>query len=386
MAPERPSPRTRLIWAGRPSAPGDPLNVPIVGASAYSGGGERGYARAHGTPTWDALEDVVGEIEGGAAVAFASGMAAIAAVLDTVPVGSVVVAPVGCYHGTEDLLRSGSATGRFTVRRLEPTDTRAWVAAASDSALLWLESPTNPLLEIMDLPAILAAARRAPACRAVVDNTFATPLGQTPLALGADIVVHSATKYLGGHSDLLLGVAVAAGPLDAQAVRDARTRLGSTPGMLEAYLATRGLRTLALRVDAATANAAVLARRLADHPAVTAVRYPGLPGDPGHRLASSFMSGFGAMVSFDVAGGAPAADAVCGAARLIRQATSLGSVESTMERRGAVPGQDHLPPGLIRLSVGCEDVEDLWRDLAGALAVIDGRGRPAAGYGEPDRR
>ena len=140
------------------------------------------------------------------------------------------------------------------------------------------------------------------------------------------------------------------------------------------------------RVDAATANAAVLARRLADHPAVTAVRYPGLPGDPGHRLASSFMSGFGAMVSFDVAGGAPAADAVCGAARLIRQATSLGSVESRMERRGAVPGQDHLPPGLIRLSVGCEDVEDLWRDLAGALAVIDGRGRPAAGYGEPDRR
>jgi cystathionine gamma-synthase len=359
------SARTRLITAGRPSAAGHSLNTPIVGVSAYAHGGDRIYARADGTPTWDALEEVIGSVEGGTAVAFASGMAAIAAVLDTVPPQARIAAPLGCYHGTLELLRSGDRVGRWTTTWLPPTDTDAWRAAAADHDLLWLESPTNPLLQIMDLPAILRGV--SPQCRAVVDNTFATPLGQTPLRLGADVVVHSATKYLNGHSDALAGVVVTPRPDVAAALRSARTLRGGTPGMLEAYLALRGMRTLALRMTAASANAGNLAARLAGHPAVRRVHYPGLPSDPGHELAASFMTGYGAVVSFEVVGGAPTADRVCATSQLIRHATSLGGVESTMERRASVPGQEHLPEGLIRLSVGIEDPADLWRDLAQSL-------------------
>ena len=361
------SPATALIARGRPTAAGSPLNVPIVGVTAFSAGGDQVYARADGTPTWTALEDIVGAVEGGTAVAFASGMAAIAAILDSQPTGCRVAAPQGCYHGTEQLLRAGAAAGRWRLSWLSPTDTEAWTAAAADHDLLWLESPTNPLLHIMDLPAILASASLD--CRTVVDNTFATPLGQAPLRLGADLVVHSATKFLAGHSDALGGVVVAKGPEDARTIRDARTLRGATPGMLEAFLTVRGMRTLALRVTAASTNAAALAQRLAAHAAVARVHYPGLPGHRGHALAGSFMTGFGAVLAFEVIGGGSAADRVCDRAGLIRHATSLGGVESTMERRAAVPGQEHLPAGLIRLSAGCEDLGDLWRDLAGALSA-----------------
>jgi cystathionine gamma-synthase len=310
---------------------------------------------------------VVGAVEGGTAVAFASGMAAIAAVLDSQPTGSRIVAPLGCYHGTEQLLRAGAERGQWRLTWLEPTDRGAWCSAAADHDLLWLESPTNPLLQIMDLPAIL---RRAGAeCRTVVDNTFATPLGQAPLQFGADVVVHSATKFLGGHSDALGGVVVARGPDIAEAVRAERTLRGATPGMLEAFLAVRGMRTLALRITAASSNAGALAQRLAAHGAVRRVHYPGLPDHPGHTLAASFMASFGAVLAFEVVGGAAAADRVCAATEIIRHATSLGGVESTMERRSAVPGQEHLPAGLIRLSVGCEDGGDLWQDLDRALSA-----------------
>ncbi len=362
------TPRTRLITAGRPTGAGEPLTVPIVGVSTYTLGGERGYARADGTPTWQALQEVVGEAEGGCAIAFASGMGAVAAVLDTVPTGGRIAAPTDCYLGTGALLQRAAADGRWSVTWLEPLDTDAWIAAAAQHDLLWLESPTNPLLQVMDLPRILAAARRTP-CRTVVDNTFATPLGQQPLSLGADIVVHSATKYLGGHSDLMAGIAIARDAAECESIRSKRTLLGATPGMLETFLVTRGIRTLALRLDAASANALHLAQRLAEHPAVTRVRYPGLVGDPGYALASSFMSLPGAMLSFEVAGGAPMADRVCRSVRLIRHATSLGGVESTLERRGALPYQEHVPPSLIRLSVGCEDGADLWTDLQGALGA-----------------
>jgi cystathionine gamma-synthase len=254
------------------------------------------------------------------------------------------------------------------VARAEVDDTARWVELAGQADLLWLESPSNPLLTVADLPTVCTAPRK-PNALVAVDSTLATPLVQRPLALGADLVVHSATKYLGGHSDLLLGAAVTRSDALARRLRERRALAGATPGALEAYLATRGARTLALRLDRASASAATLAERLADHPDVAVVRYPGRPSHPTHTVARGFMRGFGAMVSFDVHGGAARADAVCRSLQIIRHATSLGGVESTIERRAAVPGQTHLPPGLLRLSVGCEHVEDLWADLDQALAL-----------------
>lgn len=225
---------------------------------------------------------------------------------------------------------------------------------------------SNPLLAISDLTAVCGAPRK-PDGLMVVDSTFATPLVQQPLKLGADLVMHSATKYLSGHSDLLLGAVVAASEDNVRRLRERRELAGATPGALEAYLAVRGVRTLPLRLQRASASAAGLADRLAQHPEVRIVRYPGRPDHPTHATARSFMSGFGAVVSFDVRGGGDRADAVCRSVQIIRHATSLGGVESTIERRAAVPGQTHLPAGLLRLSVGCEHPDDLWRDLQHAI-------------------
>jgi cystathionine gamma-synthase len=201
----------------------------------------------------------------------------------------------------------------------------------------------------------------------VIDNTFATPVNFRPLQAGFDLCLHSATKYLGGHSDLMAGAVVARDPGLSEQIVMNRTLYGATLGILEAFLVTRGMRTLYLRMEAASRNAIFLAERLAEHPAVARVRYPGLPDDPEHALAASFMDSFGAMVSFELAGGVAAADRACQSVRLIRRATSLGGVESTLERRGALPGQEHVPGSLIRLSTGCEDPHDLWADLDAAL-------------------
>jgi cystathionine gamma-synthase len=209
-----------------------------------------------------------------------------------------------------------------------------------------------------------------------VDNTFATPLLQQPLALGADVAVHSATKFIGGHSDLLSGITIAREQNLAERLHHRRGLSGATPGTLEAFLALRGLRTLALRLDRGQANAAELARRLDQHPAVSRVRYPGLPGDPGHQTAAAQMTGFGAVLAFEVAD-APTADRLCGAVHVIVHATSLGGVETTIERRGKLPGQAHVPPGLLRLSVGCEHIDDLWNDLNTALGQATRPGNPA---------
>jgi cystathionine gamma-synthase len=364
-------PETAVIWAGRPGhAAGGPLNVPVVLASNFHSGagtGEdgRAYSRTDATPGWEALETAVGQVEGGDAVAFSSGMAAIAAVLDLVPGGGRVVAPADCYFGVGELLADAGQQGRWAVDRVDLTDTGAVRAAADGAALLWLETPSNPLLDVADLPALCAAGRRAGAIVGV-DNTFATPLLQQPLALGADVVVHSATKFIGGHSDLLSGITIARDQALAGRIRHRRGLSGATPGALEAFLALRGLRTLALRLDRGQRNAGELARRLDGHPAVSRVRYPGLPGDPGHRTAAAQMTGFGAVLAFEVAD-APTADRLCDAVRVIVHATSLGGVESTIERRGKLAGQEHVPPGLLRLSVGCEHVDDLWNDLNSAL-------------------
>jgi cystathionine gamma-synthase len=243
-------------------------------------------------------------------------------------------------------------------------------ALATGAHLLWLETPTNPLLEVADLPALVAAGHAAGAIVAV-DNTFSTPLLQTPLAHGADVVVHSVTKYLAGHSDVLLGAAVTRDPELREQLHRHRTTRGGIPGAAEAWLALRGLRTLHLRVERAGANAAELARRLEGHPAVARVRHPSLAGDPGHDRAVAQMHGFGAIVAIELAGGPEAAEQVAAGVRLWVHATSLGGVESTLERRRRHPSEPAgVPESLVRLSVGVEDVEDLWADLERALSGL----------------
>ena len=355
-----------LVAAGRDRRPGSPLNRPPVLASNFVLGTERAYARNDGTPTWEALEEIVGVLEAGESVAFASGMAGVAAVFDQLKAGSRIVLPDDCYQGVAGLAEAGRQKGLWSVSRLAADDTDGWIKAAADSDLLWLESPTNPLLVVADLRAICSASRKSSALLAV-DNTFATSLNQRPLDLGADVSFQSATKFVGGHSDLLAGLVTVRRNDLLVAMRRSRELGGATPGPLESFLAVRGARTLALRLERAQANATILAERLSSHPGVACTRYPGLRTHPTHSIARAQLKGFGTIISFDVRGGAADADEVCSRVRLIQHATSLGAVESTIERRAGIPGQTHLPPSLLRLSVGIEHVDDLWADLDAAL-------------------
>lgn len=376
-------PDSMVVHLGRPPVVGGgSLNPPVVLSSTFHQGGELIYGR-DANPTWAALEDAVGALEGGAAVAFASGMGAISALLEMLPTPGRVVVAADAYNGTRRWLIDAASRGRLRFRTVDVARTAEVLDVCAEvvggpnrpsgrsgewgsGGLLWLESPTNPLLAIADLPALCAGAH-ALGMGVVVDNTFATPLLQTPLALGADAVVHSATKLLAGHSDVLAGLVATARPELVDRLRTRRSLHGAVLGPWEAWLTLRGLRTLAVRLERAQANAAVLAERLGHHGAVDVVRYPGLPSDPGHALASRQMRGFATMVSFDVRGGADAAEAAARATRLITAGTSLGGVESLIERRGRWEGEGALPPGLLRLSVGIEDVEDLWHDLDNAL-------------------
>ncbi len=354
-APAELAPATRLVALGRePATPGGQVGAPLVLTSTYHADGAVSYGRS-GNPTWSALEEAVGSLEGGDALVVASGMAAVAAAFSLLPHGGTVVVPDAGYNGVMATVADLEAAGAAVVRRVDVTDTAAVVAALPGADLLWLESPTNPLLEVADLPALCAAAREH-GVLTVVDNTFATPLLQRPLELGADVVVHSATKYLAGHSDVLLGVVVTAATAPGRALRARlhrhRQLHGAVAGPMETWLALRGMRTLHLRHERACANAADLAGRLAGHPAVHRVRYPG----------------FGAVVSIEVAGGAAGAERVAAATRVWVHATSLGGVESLLERRRRQPNEpDKVPEELLRLAVGVEDVDDLWRDLAAAL-------------------
>lgn len=359
-------PESWLVSAGRASEPGAPLNVPLVPASNFIIGSGRDYSRDDGTPTWEALEDVVGGLENGRAVAFASGMAAIASVFDQLSAGASVVLPEDCYQGVAGLVAAGAERGRWSVHRVAVDDTAGWIDACGVADLIWLESPSNPLLTVADLEAICAAPRK-PGAIVAVDNTFATPLNQQPLEFGATVSLQSATKFIGGHSDLLAGVATTRDDALWHALRRSRELNGATPGALESFLAVRGARTLAIRLQRAQQTALVLAERLETHPLVARVRYPGLPSHPTHATARRVLNGSGTIISFDLHGGAGFADGVCRNVGLIRHATSLGAVESTMERRAAIPGQGHLPPSLLRLSVGIEDAEDLWADLDAAI-------------------
>ena len=345
------SPATIAVAAGRPPRrPDGPMNPPIVMASTYHAGGDVGYGR-YGNPTWEMFESAVGALEGGVATSFASGLAAVSAVVDLVPAGGVVVASPASYYGSLKVLARLAGTGRLVVRLADLTDPEAYAAALRGADLCWVESPTNPLLRVVDLDHLVASARDAGVLVAV-DNTFATPILQRPLSAGAHVVVHSATKYLSGHSDLVLGVAVAADAEIAEHLVSHRSTHGGVPGTIEAWLALRGLRTLHLRVERAQDNAAELARRLAGHPAVAEVLYPG----------------FGAMVSAVLHGDGTSTEAVAQATELWVHATSLGGVESSLERRRKWAGESaDVPESLLRLSVGVEDVDDLWADLCHAL-------------------
>ena len=365
-------PETLAVSLGRPPrTPGAPLNVSPVLASTYVGAHDTtvpglGYGR-DGNDTWTALEDVLGALEGGRSLTFASGMAAASAALDLLAPGGTLVLPSTCYLGVAALAAARAEKFGWQVRTVDVADTDAVLTAADDADLVWLESPTNPLMEVADLPRIGAELRGR--VRTVVDNTFATALVQRPIEHGFDVVLESGTKFVGGHSDLLLG-ALTVGPdaddlfADLAAVRHDS---GAIPGTMEAWLALRGIRTMPLRVRAAQDNADVLAHHLADHPSVLRVRYPGLPGDPGHERAATTMDGFGSLLSIDLADAATAERFIDGC-ELWTHATSLGSVESTFERRRRWSAElPVVPEGLVRLSVGVEHVEDLWLDLEQSL-------------------
>ena len=358
---------TLAIVAGRPSSPGAPFNVPPTFASTYRDGGDIGYGR-WGNPTWSAFEETLGELEGGYCVSFASGLAAVSALLASRPLGTSVVFPTNGYNGTRGLLERLEKEGRLSTRPVDVVNTKEVLDAMDGADLLWLESPTNPLLGIADLPTILRAARDT-GVTAVVDNTFATPMLQQPLALGASAVVHSATKYIGGHSDLLMGAVIVAEQSQRDELVEWRTTQGAIPGVMESYLALRGLRTLPVRFARQQRTAAELAERLDDHPHVVRVRYPGLVSDAGFERASTQMGGFGAMLSFEV-NDAQSADQVIASLRLIIGGTSLGGVESTIDRRARWKGEENLPGGLLRLSVGLEHPTDLWADLDEALTSV----------------
>jgi cystathionine gamma-synthase len=364
------SPETLVVSAGRPAkAPDAPVNVPVVLSSTFHAGGPVAYGRTS-NPTWEALEAVVGTLEGGRALAFSSGMGAVSAVLDLVPNGGTVVVSSHSYSGVAARLRDLEADGRVVVRLVSVQDAATVATECVGADLLWVETPTNPAMEVCDLAAVAAAAREL-GVLTVCDNTFAGPMLQRPIEHGIDVVVHSATKSLAGHSDVLLGIVVTTDDAYYDRLLRTRTLVGSIPGPFEAWLALRGLRTLALRVRQSQASALQLAIRLATHPAVTSVRYPGLPDDPGHEIATRQMDGYGALVAFETVGDAATAEAFCERVELITHATSLGGVETLVERRRRWPEErPDIPETLIRLSVGIEDVEDLWNDLDQALSSI----------------
>jgi cystathionine gamma-synthase len=361
-------PETICVEAGYRGETGDPVAQSLHLSTTYHQGAEYEYIR-EASPTIEAFERVVGALDGGHAVAFASGMAASTAVLDELAVGERVVAPEVAYLGVRDLLRQRNEARLLDVTVIDGTDTEATVAAIGDGCdLVWAETPNNPMVGITDIEAVATAAH-ARGAKLAVDATLATPLLQRTLELGADYAVHSATKYLGGHADSLLGVVVAKDEADRRALDHRRNTTGAVPGPFEVYLGLRGVRTLALRMERCQENAGELARRLDAHPAIGRVLYPGLPDHPGHELAARQMSGFGAIVSFEIGEGAEAADAVGTAVKVISNATSLGGVETLVERRARYPEEGLVPENLIRISVGIEHVEDLWADLERAIAA-----------------
>ena len=344
-------PETQVVQQGRPERePGGAIIGGISVTTTYRAGGEYIYGRSD-NDTWKDLEAVLGALEEGRALVFSSGMSAISATFDLVPPGGVVVAPTSGYMNTLVQLRKLEANNRLKVRWVEINDSDAVVAALDGAAMLFFESPVNPLLTVAEVDKLISEAKERGVLVAL-DNTFATPLRQQPLKLGADVVVHSLTKALSGHSDVVLGTAITNSDELFEKLMSYRKDSGANAGPFEAWLALRGLRTFPIRFHQAEASAKILVERLAKHHAIEKVRYPG----------------FGFMISIEVKGGARAADKACNSSQIWAYATSLGGVESLWERRrrhGDEPVE--VPENLIRMSVGIEHVEDLWKDLDQAL-------------------
>ena len=370
---------TRCVHGAGPADPVTGAVVPSISVAstfAQDGvGGIRGfeYARS-GNPTRAALETHLATLEGAVhGFAFASGLAAEDALLRTVAPGEHVLMPNDAYGGTVRLALQVHQPAGTRVDTVDLSDLDAVAAAwQPETRMVWVETPTNPLLNIVDIEAICELARARGAV-VVVDNTFATPALQQPLALGADVVVHSTTKYLGGHSDVVGGFVATSHERLAERVGFLQNAAGAVPGPFDCYLVHRGARTLALRMERHSSSAAAVAALLVDHPAVAEVRWPGLPSHPGHEVAARQMSAFGGMVSFRVAAGEQAALDVCARTKVFTLAESLGAVESLIEHPGrmthsSVAGTtNEVPADLVRLSVGIEDPGDLLDDLAQAL-------------------
>lgn len=372
-------PLTVAVHAGQAPDPATgAVAPPLHLATTFRHGpaGERlaGYEyQREGNPTNDRLREALAALEGGAtALTFASGMAAMTILLESLPAGSRVLFPDDCYSGLRMLFTEFLPERGLHVETVDMGNLDAVRAAcAAPLALLWIETPSNPLLKVSDIAA-LAALGHAAGARVVVDNTFATPLLQRPLALGADIVMHSTTKYFGGHSDVLGGALVFA--RDDDFARKVAHRLHVTGAVLapfSAWLILRGCRSLGARMAMHCANARALAQFLAGHPAVARVHWPGLPTHPGHAVAAAQMRDFGAMLSVQLHGGRAAALAVAGQLRVFTNATSLGGCESLVEHRASVEGaHPRSPQDLLRVSVGLEDARDLVADFAQALDAL----------------
>lgn len=366
---------TRVVRAGQPDpVAGQPfLPGPVFAAPYHLGQGERYYAR-YENPTLDAFEAALSTLEGGPAVVFPSGMAAISAVLLTaLRPGDRVVVPADGYFGTRVFVHEELA--RFDIRVLEVStvdlDEVAGAGGLEGVALLLIESPSNPRLDVCNIEAVTEAAHDS-GCLVAVDNTAATPLGQRPLELGADYSLAADTKALTGHSDVLLGHVAAHDAERATRVRAWRTRSGALPGPFEVWLAHRSLGTLDLRLDRQAANARALAHALVDHPAVSGLRYPGLPNDPAHDQFTRQMRRPLGLLSFELADAATV-ERFLTASRLAIAATSFGGLHTTVDRR-AQWGGDRVSEGFIRVSCGCEDTADLVADFVAAADSL--RSRP----------
>lgn len=372
---------TRAIHSGQDADPvTGAVTVPVFQTSTFAQDGvgrHRGYEYARtANPTRTALQECLASLEGARhGISFASGLAAEDAILRLLRPGDHVVLGNDAYGGTFRLIARVFAESGITWSAHDLTDPDALDSDWPDrTRMVWVETPTNPLLTVVDIAAVAALTLQHDA-RLVVDNTFATPYLQQPLSLGADVVVHSTTKYLGGHSDVVGGFVGTNDDGVAERLTFLQNAVGAVPGPWDCYLTLRGIKTLAVRMDRHGANAAAVADLLAGHPAVSTVLYPGRPDHPSHDVAAKQMTGFGGMVSFRVGGGREAAVRVAEATRLFTLAESLGAVESLIEHPGVMTHASaagsplEVPDDLLRLSVGIEDVADLLEDLAQALAA-----------------
>ncbi|MGW0890654.1 cystathionine gamma-synthase [Saccharopolyspora sp. NPDC002578] len=372
---------TRAIHAGQqPDPTTGSVIVPIHATSTYAqdgvGGMRSGYEYSRtGNPTRTALEQCLAELEGAKhGRAFSSGMAATDAVLrGTLRPGDHMIIPDDAYGGTFRLVDKVLTEWGVQYTPVPVSDVDAVRAAVRpETKVLWVETPTNPLLTVADIAALAQVSRDA-GLKLVVDNTFATPYLQRPLELGADVVVHSTTKYLGGHSDVVGGAVLTSDDALASSVAFLQNTAGAVPGPFDAWLTLRGVKTLAARMDRHSANAGRIAAALREHPKVAKVYYPGLPEHPGHEVAAKQMHGFGGMISFIHVDGEQAALDVCAKTRLFTLAESLGGVESLIEHPGKMTHAStagsalQVPGELVRLSVGIEEADDLVEDLLAAL-------------------